>query len=473
MDGASAAQAGHRPVSRDPTVSAGGRSGARRRRRRRHRSASGRVHVRRAARLAWCGLWPAFQRIAVLPTPHPPEPACSPGQPDRRRPHRLLLGLAGAGWFAAQGNGPPAHRRPLRDREGLGGEDRGCRPGGLAACRRPSAATNWARCGATDANTRTIREFRPAPGSAGRRGGGQPAATRGTRWTYAYGDNRPPSVIATPNTVTLRTSRVRKAGRAAPQRRHRRPQGDAQHRGRRARLRLHPVNAIADADRRGHRGSAQLRRTVRQGLGARIGGIRSANQGVVSIENRDAGSPQIKKIRVVTTVEYFLGGLTMTPARRSAARWRCSRRAAPMLIPAAGAVARWGSTPGAALHGLWQFLGYFTVLSNGLVAWLALRGALAADGGRPIKMARAAAVTAIVLVGDRLPPVAASKSGTRRQRWRGTTPTCCCTTPVGCRAGRASGVVGVRRMVHASRERGGLVAGVAAGYAVYALVRGR
>ena len=40
--------------------------------------------------------------------------------------------------------------------------------------------------------------------------------------------------------------------------------------------------------------------------GARIGGIRNANQGVISIENRDAGSPQIKKIRVVTTVEYFL-----------------------------------------------------------------------------------------------------------------------------------------------------------------------
>ncbi|MFN7136902.1 MAG: SIMPL domain-containing protein, partial [Thermomonas sp.] len=40
--------------------------------------------------------------------------------------------------------------------------------------------------------------------------------------------------------------------------------------------------------------------------GARLGGIRTANQGVVSIENRDAGSPQIKKIRVVSTVEYFL-----------------------------------------------------------------------------------------------------------------------------------------------------------------------
>ena len=40
--------------------------------------------------------------------------------------------------------------------------------------------------------------------------------------------------------------------------------------------------------------------------GSSIGGIRSANQGVVSIENRDAGSPHVKKIRVVTTVDYFL-----------------------------------------------------------------------------------------------------------------------------------------------------------------------
>jgi len=37
-----------------------------------------------------------------------------------------------------------------------------------------------------------------------------------------------------------------------------------------------------------------------------IGGIRSANQGVVDISDRDQGSPQVKKVRVVTTVEYFL-----------------------------------------------------------------------------------------------------------------------------------------------------------------------
>ena len=40
--------------------------------------------------------------------------------------------------------------------------------------------------------------------------------------------------------------------------------------------------------------------------GARIGGILSASQGVVDISDRDQGSPQVKKVRVVTTVEYFL-----------------------------------------------------------------------------------------------------------------------------------------------------------------------
>lgn len=40
--------------------------------------------------------------------------------------------------------------------------------------------------------------------------------------------------------------------------------------------------------------------------GAQIGGIRSANQGVIDISDRDSSSPQVKKIRVVSTVEYFL-----------------------------------------------------------------------------------------------------------------------------------------------------------------------
>jgi hypothetical protein len=39
---------------------------------------------------------------------------------------------------------------------------------------------------------------------------------------------------------------------------------------------------------------------------SRLGKIRTANQGLFSIEDRDSNTPYIKRVRVVSTVEYYL-----------------------------------------------------------------------------------------------------------------------------------------------------------------------
>jgi hypothetical protein len=61
---------------------------------------------------------------------------------------------------------------------------------------------------------------------------------------------------------------------------------------------------IAEATRDARRAAQQFA----EDSGSRVGAIRSARQGYFSIEDRDPFSPQIKKVRVVTTVQYALTG---------------------------------------------------------------------------------------------------------------------------------------------------------------------
>lgn len=221
----------------------------------------------------------------------------------------LALGLVGAGWFVAQG----LARLKTADRfvtvkgsaerivdadlvvwplaHSVGGND-------LADVQRR-----------LDANSATIRNFFTAAGFKAAEIVVSPPRLE-DRWAYAYGENRPPERFRYSTTVTLRTSDVANAlvvlrrsgelvsrgvmlgaeGEAAG------PDFDY--------TKLNDIKPalIAEATANARRSAEQFAKDS----GARIGGIRSANQGVIDIGDRDQGSPQVKKVRVVTTVEYFL-----------------------------------------------------------------------------------------------------------------------------------------------------------------------
>lgn len=59
---------------------------------------------------------------------------------------------------------------------------------------------------------------------------------------------------------------------------------------------------IAEATKNAREAAEQFARDS----GARVGSMRRASQGLFTIDDRDKGSPDHKKVRVVTTVEYFL-----------------------------------------------------------------------------------------------------------------------------------------------------------------------
>lgn len=220
----------------------------------------------------------------------------------------IAIGLAAAGWFAANGM---AHLRtadryvtvkgsaerivdadlvvwPLS--QTVGGDD-------LAAVQAQ-----------LDANSATVRAFLTGAGFGEDEVAVSPPRLE-DRWAYSYGDNRPPERYRYSNTVTLRTAKVAEAMSAL------RRSGEIVAKGvmlnssddggptfEFTKLNDIKPELIAEATANARKSAEQFAKDS----GARLGGIRSANQGVVSISDRDRGSPQVKTVRVVTTVEYFL-----------------------------------------------------------------------------------------------------------------------------------------------------------------------
>lgn len=220
----------------------------------------------------------------------------------------IAIGLAGAGWFAAQGM---AHLRTADRYVTVKGSSEKIVDADLVVWPL-SHTVGGNELGVVqaqlDANTQTIRTFLTSAGFNDDEIVVSPPRLE-DRWAYSYGDNRPPERYRYSNTVTLRSSRVAEALAAL------RRSGDIVSRGVMLNTdegggpdfdytRLNDIKPalIAEATANARKSAEQFAKDS----GARIGGIRSANQGVISIGNRDAGSPQIKKIRVVTTVEYFL-----------------------------------------------------------------------------------------------------------------------------------------------------------------------
>ena len=220
------------------------------------------------------------------------------------------LGLVGAGWFAAQGMA----RLKTADRYvTVKGSAEKIVDADLVVWPLPHSVGGNDLADVQsklDANTQIIRAFFAQAGFKAAEIVVSPPRLE-DRWAWASGDNKPPERYRYSTTVILRTSDVARALTAL------RGSGQLVARGvmlgsadggmggpdfEYTRLNAIKPALIAEATANARESAEQFAKDSH----STIGGIRSANQGVVDISDRDQGSPQVKKVRVVTTVEYFL-----------------------------------------------------------------------------------------------------------------------------------------------------------------------
>ncbi len=218
----------------------------------------------------------------------------------------VALGLLGAGWFAAQG------MAKLRT------ADRYVTVKGSAEKLVDADLAVWPITFTVNGNdladvqagivrnATTVREFLAKAGFKADEITTSPTRVE-DRWAYSYGDDRPPERYRATASVTLRSERVKQllpvisrsgellnAGVLITEGSD--PQFDFQA------LQSIKPGLIAEATANARKAAEQFAKDS----GSTVAGIRTANQGAISIEDRDQTSPFIKNVRVVTTIEYFL-----------------------------------------------------------------------------------------------------------------------------------------------------------------------
>ena len=129
------------------------------------------------------------------------------------------------------------------------------------------------------------------------------------RWLHSYDNQRPSERYTIERTLTLRTSQIQATRQAMDQSAELLSQG----------VPLSPnwgstsqflftgleqikPEMIAEATADARRAASQFA----EDSGSEVGPIRSARQGFFTINERDPTSPEVKLVRVVTTIEYFL-----------------------------------------------------------------------------------------------------------------------------------------------------------------------
>lgn len=129
------------------------------------------------------------------------------------------------------------------------------------------------------------------------------------RWEHLFGDNRPTDRYHAEGVILLRTNRVDEVKATLPKVDELVKDGvllgrNWEHRPQFIFTQLNDIKPamIAEATQEARKAAQQFA----EDSGSRVGKIKTANQGYFTVDDVDSFTPDVKRVRVVTTIEYLL-----------------------------------------------------------------------------------------------------------------------------------------------------------------------